>query len=307
MKLSAKTLARLRFGAGCYLLLLPTLALLLTFVYLPVAWAFLKSLYEFEVGSEPRFVGLANYLEYLTVDPPTWPSVLNMFLLTFFHVLVRLTVPLVIAKLIHSLPFERTRYLYRIAFLIPIVVPAVAVQLLWSKLIYADYGLVNETLKLLGLGSWTHGWLSDPHTALVALMFVGFPFIGGFEVLIYYAGLSSIPDSVNEAAALEGCTGVGKFFRIDVPLVLSQLKLILVLTVIGGLQGFEGIFVLTQGSPGFKTMVPGLWMYYNAFQFQRMGYACAIGVLLFILILAITLLNLRYFRSAEEVQEGGAA
>jgi raffinose/stachyose/melibiose transport system permease protein len=306
MKLRPQTLARLRFSTGCYLIILPTVALLLTFVYLPVAWAFLKSLYEFEVGSAPRFVGLANYLEYLTVDPPTWPSVLNMFLLTFFHVLVRLSFPLVIAKLIHSLPVERTRYLYRLAFLVPIVVPAVAVQLLWSKMIFADYGLLNETLKFLGLAHWTHGWLSEPHTALVALMFMGFPFVGGFEVLIYYAGFSAIPESVNEAAALEGCTGIGKFFRIDLPLVLSQLKLILVLTVIGGLQGFEAIFVLTQGGPGFKTMVPGLWMYFNAFQFQRMGYACAIGVMLFIVILAITLLNLRYFRSTEEIQ-GDAA
>ena len=306
MKLQPKTIAHLRFSAGCYPLILPTLALLLTFVYLPVAWAFLKSLYEFEVGTAPRFVGLANYLEYLTVDPPTWPSVLNMFLLTFFHVLVRLSFPLVIAKLIHSLPFERTRYLYRIAFLVPIVVPAVAVQLLWSKMIYADYGLLNETLKALGLASWTRGWLSDPHTALAALMVMGFPFVGGFEVLIYYAGFSAIPDSVNEAAALEGCTGIGKFFRIDLPLVLSQLKLILVLTVIGGLQGFEAIFVITQGGPGFKTMVPGLWMYFNAFSFQRMGYACAIGVMLFAVILVITLLNLRYFRSAEEIQ-GDAA
>lgn len=304
MKIAMPTRARLRFAANCHLLLLPSVALLLTFIYLPVMWAFLKSLYAFEVGGPARFVGLANYVEYLVIDPPTWPSVLNMGLLTFVHVLVRLTIPLVIAKLIHSLPVERTRYIYRLAFLIPIVVPAVAVQLLWGRMIYADYGLLNETLRFLGLNDWARGWLNDPQTALPALMLFGFPFVGGFEVLIYYAGLSAIPESVNEAAALEGCTGVSKFFRIDVPLVLSQLKLILVLTVIGGMQGFEGIFVLTQGGPGFKTMVPGLWMFYNAFSFQRMGYACAIGVLIFAAIFALTLLNLRYFRSAEEMQGG---
>jgi raffinose/stachyose/melibiose transport system permease protein len=296
--------SRLRFAASCHALLLPSVVLLLTFIYLPVAWAFLKSLYEFEVGSPARFVGLANYLDYLVNDPPTWPSVFNMFLLTAVGVFVRLSFPLVVAKLIHSLPYERTRYLYRLAFLIPIVVPGVAVQLLWSRMIYADYGLLNEFLRNVGLDGWTHSWLNDPQTALVALMCFGFPFAGGFEVLIYYAGLSAIPESVNEAAALEGCTGVSKFLRIDVPLVLSQLKLILVLTVIGGFQGFEGILVLTQGGPGFETMVPGLWMYYNAFSFQRMGYACAIGVLLFVAILGLTLLNLRYFRSAEEVQGG---
>ena len=259
--IAAKTSARLRFAAGCHVLLLPSMVLLLTFVYLPVAWAFVKSLYRFEVGGDSEFIGLQNYVEYLTIDPPTWPSMLNMFLLTGFLVLARLTVPLVVAKLIHSLPNERTRYLYRVGFLVPIVVPGIAVQLLWARLIYADYGMLSETLRFLGLGDFVRGWLSDPHTALAALMFVGFPFAGGFEILIYYAGLSAIPESVNEAAALEGCTGIRKFFRIDVPLVLSQLKLILVLTVIGGFQGFEGVFVLSQGGPGFRTMVPGLWMY----------------------------------------------
>lgn len=296
-----KWLARLRFSSGCYLIILPTLALLLTFVYLPVVWAFLKSFYEFEVGTKPHFVGFANYVEFLTLDPPTWLSVFNMFLITFFNVLVRLIFPLLIARLIFALPSERARHYYRLAFLIPIVVPAIAVQLLWSRMIFADYGLLNETLNLFGLGEWTRGWLSDPKTALAAVLCVGFPFVGGFEVLIYYAGFTNIPDSVNEAATLEGCTGLSRFFRIELPLVLSQIKLIVILTIIGGVQGFEGLLVLTQGGPGFKTMVPGLWMYYNAFSFQRMGYACAIGVMLFVAILALTLLNLRYFRSTEEI------
>jgi len=89
---------------------------------------------------------------------------------------------------------------------------------------------------------------------------------------------------------------------VDIPLVLSQVKLILVLTIIAGVQGFENVFILTQGGPGFRTTVPGLWMYYNAFSFQRFGYACAIGVMLFALIFFLTALNMRYFRSSEELQ-----
>jgi raffinose/stachyose/melibiose transport system permease protein len=131
---------------------------------------------------------------------------------------------------------------------------------------------------------------------------LGFPFVGGFEVLIYYAGFSAIPESVNEAASLDGCTGLQKFFRIDIPMVLSQLKLIVILTLIAGVQGFENIFILTRGGPGFETTVPGLWMYFNAFSFQRMGYACAIGVLLFVIILGLTLLNMKYFKSSEDLQ-----
>ncbi|HOJ33822.1 MAG TPA: sugar ABC transporter permease [Candidatus Hydrogenedentes bacterium] len=295
---------RVRQAAICYAILIPSLLLLTVFVYVPVTWAFIGSLFRFEVGGASEFVGLDNFVDFLFKDPVTWPAFGNMIFLTFFAVCVRLTVPLVVAKFIHSVPKERYRYFYRIVFLIPIVVPGVAIQLIWGGLVYAEHGIVNETLRALGLESWTQGWLSNPQTALFAVACIGFPFVGGFDVLIYYAGLSNIPESVHEAAWLEGCSGVKKFFLIDIPMVMSQLKLILILTIIGGFQGFEGLFILTRGGPGFKTTVPGLWMYLNAFSFQRMGYACAIGVVLFVLIFGLTLLNFRYFKSTEQLESG---
>jgi len=293
---------RLRFTLSCYALLAPAVILVAVFVYLPVIWAFSKSLYQFEVGGESRFIGLANYQEFFTDDPVIWPSFLNMMLLTLIAVFVRLTIPVLVAKFIFSLTNERSRYFYRILFLIPIVVPAVAVQLIWGGLIYSSQGLLNETLDKLGLASWAHDWLSDPQTALICIAMIGFPFAGGFEILIYYAGLANIPQSVHEAALLEGCTGLRKFVMIDLPMILSQIKLILILTIIGGIQGFWALFVLTKGGPGFTTMVPGLWLYFNAFSFQRMGYACAIGVCLFVLIFTLTVINLRYFKSTEELE-----
>lgn len=291
-----------RSTVTCYGIILPAVVLLLIFVYLPVVWAITSSFYDFEIGGEQKFVGLSNYREYVMMDPTFGPSMLTMLMLTGFAVCVRLSVPLIVAKLIHSLPGERSRHVYRVIFIIPIVVPGVAVQLIWGGMIFSDHGLVNELLRSLGLADWTRGWLSDPRTALAAIMLMGFPFVGGFEVLIYYAGLSNIPESVSEAATIDGCTGIRKFVLIDIPMILSQIKLIVILTVIGGLQGFEAMFVLTQGGPGFETMVPGLWMYFNAFSFQRMGYACAIGVILFVMIFGLTLINLRYFRSSEEMQ-----
>lgn len=295
---------RLRFTLNCYLFLIVPVSLLTVFIYLPVLWAFWGSLYEFEIGGEDRFVGVQNYVEFLFRDPTTLISFGNMLFLTLFAVCVRLTIPLLMAKLIFSLTRERARYFYRIVFLVPIVVPGVAVQLIWAGMIYADRGMLNELLRTVGLEEYVMGWLSDPHTALIAVACVGLPFVGGFEVLIYYAGLTGIPESVTEAALLEGCTGVRKFFAIDVPMVLSQLKLILILTIIGGVQAFENIMILTRGGPGFKTMVPGFWMYLNAFSFQRMGYACAIGVTLFVIIFTLTLINFRYFRSTEELEGG---
>lgn len=293
---------RLHSGFTGWSIAAPSLVLLALFVYVPVAWAFVSSTFAFEIGSESRFVGLANFNEYLTQDPTSLPSALNMALLTLLAVVFRLTFPLVVARLIYALPQERWRYVYRVVFLVPVVVPGVAVQLIWAGMIYSDFGLLNELLSSIGLSEWSRGWLADPATALAAVALVGFPFVGGFEVLIYYAGFSSIPDSVAEAAELDGCTGLQRFFRIDVPMVLSQLKLILILTLIAGVQGFENVFILTRGGPGFETTVPGLWMYFNAFSFQRMGYACAIGVLLFAVIFSLTLLNMKYFKSSEELQ-----
>ena len=289
-------------AVSCYALLLVPLILLAVFVYAPFFWAFTGSLYEFEVGAPARFVGLNNFAEILFRDPIIWPAFTNMLFLTVFLLCVRLTIPLIVAKLIYSLPGERSRYVYRIIFLVPIVVPGVAVQLIWGGMIYADRGLLNEILEMIGLEQFTTGWLSNPRTALLACVMVGFPFAGGIDILIYYAGLSGIPQSVNEAAKLEGCVGLRKFFYIDIPMVMSQIKLMLVLTIIAGVQTYESLFILTRGGPGFKTTVPALWMYYNAFSFQRMGYACAIGVCLFLVVFTLTVLNMRYIRSTEELE-----
>jgi ABC-type sugar transport system permease subunit len=295
-------MARIRGESGIapYAMLMPTFGLLAVFSLVPFLWAFATSFYDYEVGGESRFVGLSNYAEYLH-DPTLLSSFGNLLFLTLFGILVVMTAPLIIAKLIFSLRSERARYLYRVLFLIPIVVPGVAGLMIWQGLIYGDSGFLNELLRALGREDLTRGWLSDPRTVLWAVVFTGFPFAGGINILIYYAGLAGISESVHEAAELDGARGIAKFLRIDVPLVMSQIKLLTILTVIGTMQGFEGLFILTKGGPGFRTMVPGLWMYMNAFSFQRMGYACAIGVMLFLLILGLTILNMRYFRSSEDL------
>lgn len=279
--------------------------LLGVFSLVPFVWAFWTSFYDYEIGGDRRFIGFANYVEYLH-DPTLIPSFVNMGILTVISVAIVMTVPLIIAKLIFSLSSERARYLYRVLFLIPIVVPGIAGTLIWRGMIYGDTGLVNESLRLVGLGQYAAGWLSDPSTALWAVAMIGFPFAGGINILIYYAGLASIDESVHDASSLDGATGLQRFFRMEVPLVLSQVKLLVILSIIGNVQAFEGMFVLTRGGPGFKTMLPGLWMYFNAFSFQRMGYACAIGVMLFFLILVLTIINLRYFRSSESLTKAEA-
>jgi len=286
---------------GLYAIVAPTFILLAIFSLVPFVIAIATSFFDYEVGGDATFIGVSNYLEYLH-DYTFLKSFANMFFLTAFQVIVVMIVPLAVAKLIFSLSSERASYLYRIVFLFPIVVPNVALYLIWRGVIYNEDGLINNVLQGLGVGHLARGWFSDPDTVLWAIAFIGFPFAGGINILIYYAGLTSIPDSVHEAATLDGATGLRKFLLIDVPMVMSQVKLLVMLTIIGGIQSFEAIYILTTGGPGFESKVPGLWMYQNAFMYQRMGYACAIGVILFLLILALTILNLRYFKTSEQLQ-----
>ncbi len=290
-----------RSSGALYMLLLPTFLLLSVFTFVPFFWAFAASMTDYEIGAESTFVGLANYMEYFE-DPTFLISFRNMMLLTVFAVAANIAVPLGIAKLIFSLKSERARYLYRILFLVPIVVPVVAQQIIWKGMIYGESGFLNELLRMFMGDAAARAWLADPDTVLPAIAFVGFPFANGINILIFYAGLTAIPESVHEAARLEGATGFRKFWAMDVPLVLSQIKLLVILTIIAGVQSFEGIFLLTRGGPGFESMVPGLWMYFNAWSFQRMGFACAIGVVLFLIIAGLTALNARYFKSSEQVQ-----
>ncbi len=296
---------RLARSLPLYGLVAPTFLLLAVFSLVPFLWAFWTSFSDYEVGGESKWVGLANYQEYLS-DPTFLPSFGNMALLTLFHIGTVLVGPLFVARMIFGLSSERARYLYRLFFLIPIVVPGIAGTLIWRGMIYNEHGFVNEILHAVGMGHLARGWLSDPQMALWAVAFIGFPFAGGVNMLIYYAGLGAIPESVQDAAQLDGASGLRKFFKVEYPLLMSQVKLLVILTIMGGVQSFEGMLVLTKGGPGLKTMLPGLWMYLNAFSFQRMGYACAIGVILFVLILSLTVLNMKYLRSAEELTEARA-
>lgn len=285
---------------GYYLLLFPSLALLLVFIFFPALWAFLLSVFQYEIGTSAKWAGLDNYKEFFLADPTTWKSIGNMLFLTFFAVATRLTFPLVLARLIFAVRAERMRYFYRFCFILTMIVPGVVVQMVWGGMIYSENGLLNEILGFLHLNFLRQAWLNHPATVLWAIACIGFPFVGAFDLLIYYAGLSNISPSLIEAAKIDGAGPVRTFFQVELPLLSRQLKLIGVLSIIGGVQGFENLYILTKGGPGYESMVPGLWMYFNAFSFQRMGYASAVGVVLAVVIVVLTVLNLLISRKVEQ-------
>ena len=188
---------------------------------------------------------------------------------------------------------NRARYWYRFLFVVPMVVPGVVSALMWVQIYDPTIGLINQTLLALGLDNWVRVWLGDASTAIWAVVFMGFPFIDAFAFLVYYGGLINIPSELFEAAKVDGSNPIRDFTRIQLPLLTPQFKLLIVLSFIGAIQNFTGILLLTSGGPGSATYVPGLELYYNATRFGRYGYACALGVVMFLAIMLGTLINLK--------------
>ncbi|MFD0717175.1 carbohydrate ABC transporter permease [Paenibacillus sp. GCM10027626] len=293
-KLSART------TAIAYLFLVPTVVMILVFNYYPAIAAFVYSFTDWNGFTQPSFVGLRNFTEMFTTKVFT-QAFWNLLWLSLVKVIISITIPLLVAFLIYKVKSSRLQNLYRLLFVFPLVIPMMVILLLWQFILNPDVGLINAILSWLGIPeSSLPLWLGSPDTSLISIMLIGFPWVDGVAMLIFLAGFQSIPRSIVEAATMDGAAGLRKLVFIELPLVLSQVKLILILTIIGTLQGFQTQLVLTGGGPGYSTTVPGLIMYQEAMSNNRLGFACAIGVVLFILIFALTLINNKYLKSSTE-------
>jgi ABC-type sugar transport system permease subunit len=283
-----------------YLLLLPIFLSLAVFVYYPPISALYHAFFNWDPSGSSSFVGFANF-QAMPQDPILMNSIWNLVRMLLFAVVVTTTVPLIVAELIFSVRNTTAQYAYRVLFVIPVVVPLIVIVLLWKFIYDPNIGLLNQLLGAIGLGSLQHAWLGEVDTALYAVMFLGFPWVTGTSVLIYLAGLMAIPTEVLEAAALDGVTGLRRVWSIDLPLLVGQIKLFVVLGIIAGVQQFEIQYVLTQGGPAWATEVPGLRMYQAAFEDSRLGYAAAIGLVLFVVVLIMTVINFRFIRSSVDM------
>ncbi|MGC9360813.1 MAG: PQQ-binding-like beta-propeller repeat protein [Anaerolineae bacterium] len=292
-----RTLAAAWRSRISYLMLLPTFALLLTFNYYPAVSGLYHGFTRWTPGLRAEWVGLQNYRaafnnEYLGV------GVKNaiLFIITGY---LKLLSPLLVAELIFNLVSPKVQYWWRTIFIFPMVVPGVVSILLWVNIYDPNYGMANKVLELLNLEQLERVWLGDKDVALWAIIFMGFPWIGALPLLLFYGGLIGIPTELFDAAKVDGCTFVQRFWNIDLPLLLTPLKTLIILGFIGGVQAFGNVFLTTGGGPGHSTYTPALEMYYQATLFDRMGSASAIGTLLFAVILTGTILNMKYIRGSE--------
>lgn len=298
-KARSKTWGAVRKSWQAYALLSPIFILLIVFGYYPPILGLVRAFYQWRPGFPATFVGLANFTSYFSYAV-TPQELLNITKLLLFGLFVGVVVPFVMAELIFFVRSQAAKEFYRLLVIIPMLVPGIVTILLWQKMYDPQLGPINDLLRALGLDGLARNWLGEPATALYAIMFVGFPWVWGVGTLIYLGGLGQISKSVYEAAALDGCTGVGRVYRIDLPLVLGQVRLLTILAVIHAITSFQNVLVLTNGGPGFATMVPGLSMYHAAFRGQQFGYSSAIGLMLFIVAMSGTLLINRSIRPTNE-------
>ena len=286
-----------------YLLLVPTFVLLIMFNYTPTIMAFTRSFTNwsknYSQAAQLRFVGLDNF-RLLFSEGYFLRGVKNLVIIIVINFIKVLTVPLVLAWLVNSMRSARKKYIYRFLLVLPVVVPGVVSALMWMQMYDPNIGLFNQLLGKLGLENLQRVWLGDPKTALGAIIFMGFPFVNAMAFLVYYGGYSSIDHAIIESARMDGASR-GRIFRsIQVPMIGSQVKLMMTLTFISSMQEFYPIYLLTGGGPGTSTYVPALELYLNATTFGRYGYACALGIVMFVFIMAGTLINMRLQSRSEK-------
>jgi ABC-type sugar transport system permease subunit len=297
-----------------FFFILPSLALILVFAYFPAISAAYHAFFDWAGGENKQWVGAANFRR-AWADTVLWDAFATVGVLMVFN-LLKMIPAIALAVLIHRLRSDRWQYAYRALLVVPMIVPHLVTLFIWKFFFDPNLGVLNRVLDASGLKSalvWLDasvfdwgvflegtpiGWLSQPGLVLPALFIWGFPWIGTVGVLIYLAGLQSIGTEVYEAAELDGVGPLGKFFYIELPLILTQVRLNLVLLIVGTLQGYGLLLLLLgeAGGPGGRGMVPGLWMYNRAFIAGEFGYACAIGMILFAFIFALTWVNNRFVR-----------
>jgi ABC-type sugar transport system permease subunit len=277
-----------------YLFLVPLLVPIVVFGYLPAIQAFSLSI----ISERGRFTGLENFITLFT-DEILGKSVVNMALLLLVSMITANIPAFFMAELLYGIKNRQISSLYRFLFIIPMMIPVTVTMLLWRYLMLDPLnGLINAILIKFGIAPL--GWLGEVNTALPGLMLVGFPWMAGTNLLIYLAGIQNIPESVIESATLDGAGVLRRIFMIDLPLLAGQIKLLVVLGIIGGIQGFQLQYMMTSrgdGGPAYATVVPGLWMYRRAFIYNDFEYASTIGVVMFLVILFFSYLNIKFINT----------
>jgi multiple sugar transport system permease protein len=269
-----------------YLFISPWLVGFILFTAGPILASLVLSMTDWSVLKKPDFVGLANYVTMFTSDPYFFKVLGNTIYYAGLSVPLGIVLAFMISVLLNQKLVGIT--LFRTFFYLPSLVTGVAVAVLWAWLLNPQFGLINHGLRLLGIEG--PEWLYNTKTAMPAMIVMSLWGIGG-TMLTYLAGLQGIPEHLYEAAEIDGAGAVSKFFNVTIPLMTPVIFFNLIVAIIGSFQTFTQFYVMTNGGPANATLVYVLYLYRNAFEYFKMGYASALAWVLFFLILALTVIQ----------------
>lgn len=275
-----------------WLMVSPWLIGFLVFFLGPMISSLVLSFMEWDLISPPEFVGINNYVEMFVVDPLAMHSLRITLTLAFFSIPINIVIGLAIAMLLNTK--IKGLAIFRTVYYLPAVLAGVAVALLWRWIFSSEFGLLNLGLSLIGIEG--PAWLSNKTTALPSFVIMRIWGVGAMMV-IYLAGLQSIPTEYYEAAEIDGANWFHRTFKITLPLLTPTIFFQLIVGLIFTMQIFTEPLMMTNGGPANATLFYILYLYRQAFQYFNMGYASALAWLFFLVVLLLTLFTFRSARS----------
>jgi raffinose/stachyose/melibiose transport system permease protein len=269
-----------------YLYILPGLLIYALFVLWPILDTLRYSFYDWNGFSPPVFTGLGNYVQ-LFRDQTLHIALRNNLLFLAFYTLFPIVLGLFLTALLTRRRIRGLSF-FRAGLFVPYVMSMVVVGVVWRWIYNPAFGPLNQVLNAVGLGALARPWLGDFQLALPAVGIVGTWVQYGFCMALFIAGVQRIEEELYDAAKIDGAGEVQQFWNVTLPGLRSEISVALVTTLITALRVFDLVYVITKGGPGNQTMVSSLWLYRNAFQLNRVGYAATIAVVLTAIILVVS-------------------
>lgn len=270
------------------ILLAPNFIGFLVFILFPMIASFFLSFTEWDLLTDMKWIGFGNYQE-LASDETFWKVLWNTLYYTLGTVPPGIILSLILAVALNQ-PIRGVKT-YRALYFLPVISSSVAVAVVWQWLYNPEFGLLNYILSLFGIEGPL--WLTSTTWAMPAVIITSIWKNLGFNMLLFLAGLQGIPDTYYEAAEIDGANGFAKFRYITLPLLSPTTFFVVVMSIISSFQAFDLVHVMTQGGPARSTSVLVHYLYQNAFQYFRMGYASAIAYVLFFLVFIVTMIQLK--------------
>lgn len=271
------------------LFLLPHFTGFMIFMLLPVIGTFVISMFEWNLVTPPKFVGIKNYITMLFDDMFFAKAMVNTLYYTVGSVVLILFFSLVTAVMLNqNIKYKST---FRTLYFVPNVSSLVAVSLVWTWIYNSEYGLINNVLRLLGVADLPR-WLADTRWSMISVIIMSSWTQVGFFTVIFLAGLQGIPKYLYEASEIDGSSRLRTFFKITLPILSPTTFFVLIMVIINSFQVFEQAYVMTKGGPAFSTTTAVMYIYSKAFKFQEMGYASALSWGLFLCIFIVTVVQL---------------